>query len=88
MITIKIQKPTDLPWLIDKINKCKKKKNQNYKDIAKLLKALDGEPEFWNFYNFVLEYCNIDNLTGPEKQYCFNKMVVENWIKQNDVSIL
>lgn len=86
MNTLKIQvkKPTYLPWLIYKINKCTKKKNQNYADNDNLL---NGEPEFGNFYTFVLEYCNIDNLTGPEKQ-CFYKMVVENWIKQNDVSIL
>lgn len=88
MNTIKIQKPTYLPWLTDKINKCTKKKNQNDKDIDKLLNALNREPEFWNFYNFVIEYCNIDNLTDSKKEYCFHKMVVENWIKQNDVSIL
>ena len=89
MNTIEVQKPTYLPWLIDKINKCTKKKNQNDKDIDKLLNALYGEPEFRNFYRFVLEYCNVHNLTDTvKKKDCFDKMGEENWIKQNDVSIL
>lgn len=88
-MTIRVKLQRDLPWLTGKIEKCTTKERQKYADIFNLLITLNGEPEFRKFYIFVTEYCNVYKLTDTvKKRECFFNMVLENWIKQNDVSIL